>query len=118
MAAGKLRAGLNRAENLVSFLLLALLALMPFVGVIARLLSLAGIRSSADYIQHLVLWVAFLGGAITSREGKHLALTVASDKAGPNLKRAIEGFTGFLSAFRSELPASWRRHWPRTRQAA
>ena len=99
MAAGKLRAGLNRAENLVSFLLLALLALMPFVGVIARLLSLAGIRSSADYIQHLVLWVAFLGGAITSREGKHLALTVGSDQAGPKVKRAIEGFTGFLSAF-------------------
>ena len=99
MAAGKLRIGLNRAENLVSFLLLALLALMPFVGVIARLLSLAGIRSSADYIQHLVLWVAFLGGAITSREGKHLALTVGSDRAGPKLKRAIEGFTGFLSAF-------------------
>src|SRR5512137_742881 len=99
MATGKLRAGLNRAENLVSFLLLALLALMPFVGVIARLLSLAGIRSSADYIQHLVLWVAFLGGAITSREGKHLALTVGSERAGPKLKSAIAGFTGFLSAF-------------------
>jgi C4-dicarboxylate transporter DctM subunit len=99
MATGKLRAGLNQAENFVSFLLLALLALMPFVGVIARLLSLAGIRSSADYIQHLVLWVAFLGGAITSRDGKHLALTVGSDRAGPKLKRAIEGFTGFLSAF-------------------
>ncbi|OHD74357.1 MAG: hypothetical protein A2177_00960 [Spirochaetes bacterium RBG_13_68_11] len=99
MATGKLRAGLNRAENLVSFVLLALLALMPFIGVIARLLSLAGIRSSADYIQHLVLWVAFLGGAITSREGKHLALTVGSERTGPKLKRAIEGFTGFLSAF-------------------
>jgi tripartite ATP-independent transporter DctM subunit len=99
MAAGKLRAGLHRAENLLSFVLLALLALMPFVGVIARLLSLAGIRSSADYIQHLVLWVAFLGGAITSREGKHLALTAGSERAGPKLKQAIEGFTGFLSAF-------------------
>ncbi|MCX7029101.1 MAG: TRAP transporter large permease subunit [Spirochaetes bacterium] len=99
MAAGKLRAGLHRAENLLSFLLLALLALMPFVGVIARLLSLSGIRSSADYIQHLVLWVAFLGGAITSREGKHLALTVGSERAGPKLKQAIDGFTGFLSAF-------------------
>jgi C4-dicarboxylate transporter DctM subunit len=99
MAAGKLRSGLRRAEDLVSFLLLALLALLPFVGVIARLLALPGIRGSADYIQHLVLWVAFIGGAITSRERKHLALTVGSDKAGPKLKRAIEGFTGFLSAF-------------------
>jgi C4-dicarboxylate transporter DctM subunit len=99
MADGKLRSGLRRAENLVSFLLFALLALMPFVGVIARLLSLPGIRGSADYIQHLVLWVAFLGGAITSREGKHLALTVGSDRAGPKLKPVIAGFTGFLSAF-------------------
>src|SRR5512137_2807797 len=99
MATGKLRAGLNRAENLVSFLLLALLALMPFVGVIARLLSLPGIRSSADYIQHLVLWVAFLGAAITSREGKHLALTVGSDRFGSRLKDAIVGFSGFLTAF-------------------
>jgi C4-dicarboxylate transporter, DctM subunit len=99
MAAGRLRAGLRRAEDLLSFALLALLALMPFIGVIARLLSLAGIRSSADYIQHLVLWVAFLGGAITSREGKHLALTVGSERAGPKLKQAIDGFTGFLTAF-------------------
>jgi len=99
MAVGKLRAGLRRAENLVSFLLFGLLALLPFVGVIARLLSLAGIRGSADYIQHLVLWVAFLGGAITSREGKHLALTIGSDRAGPKLKSVIAGFTGFLSAF-------------------
>src|SRR5512136_1908163 len=99
MADGKLRTGLHRAENLLSFALLALLALMPFVGVIARLLSLPGIRGSADYIQHLVLWVAFLGGAITSREGKHLALTVGSERAGPGLKRVIDGFTGFLTAF-------------------
>ena len=72
---------------------------MPFVGVVARLLKLSGIRSSADYIQHLVLWVAFLGAAITSREGKHLALTVGSDRAGPRLKAVIAGFCGFLTAF-------------------
>lgn len=99
MAAGRFRAGLHRAENLVSFVLLALLALMPFLGVVARLLGLPGIRASADYIQHLVLWVAFLGGAITSREGKHLALTVGSERAGPALRGPIAGFTGFLSAF-------------------
>ncbi len=99
MADDRLRTGLRKAENLLSFALLASLALMPFIGVIARLLSLPGIRGSADYIQHLVLWVAFLGGAITSREGKHLALTAGSDKAGPRLKRAIDGFTGFLTAF-------------------
>jgi C4-dicarboxylate transporter, DctM subunit len=99
MAASKLRAGLNRAENLVSFALFGLLALMPFVGVVARLLKLTGIRSSADYIQHLVLWVAFLGAAITSREGKHLALTVGSERFGPRLKTAIAAFSGFLTAF-------------------
>ena len=99
MPASKLRAGLHRAENLVSFALFGLLALMPFVGVVARLLKLTGIRSSADYIQHLVLWVAFLGAAITSREGKHLALAIGSDRFGPRLKSTIAGFSGFLTAF-------------------
>jgi C4-dicarboxylate transporter DctM subunit len=99
MAAGKLRAGLHRAEDLFSFILFALLALLPFVGVIARLAALPGIRDSAAYIQHLVLWVAFFGAAITSREGKHLALTVGSERAGPRMKTVLAGFSGFLTSF-------------------
>jgi C4-dicarboxylate transporter DctM subunit len=88
-----------RAGDLFSFLILGLTALFPFIQVVARKLSVAGICGSADYIQHLVLWTAYIGGAITSREGKHLALTAGYDLLGDGAKAIAKVLTGALSAF-------------------
>jgi len=89
----------SRAGNVFSFLLLVLTALLPVVQVVARKLSLAGIRGSADYIQHLVLWTAFVAGAITSREGRHIALSAGYDMLGEAGKARVKVFTSTVSAF-------------------
>jgi C4-dicarboxylate transporter DctM subunit len=95
----RLAAVLARAGNLFSFSLLCLTALLPMIQVVSRKLSLPGIRGSGDYIQHLVLWAAFVGCAITSREDRHLALTVGYDRLGDSAKRRVRVATGAVSAF-------------------
>jgi C4-dicarboxylate transporter, DctM subunit len=63
-------------ENLLAFFSIFLLALFPFMEVIARKFFHTGIRNSTEYTHHLVLILAFLGAAITARENKHLSLTL------------------------------------------
>lgn len=63
-------------EDLLAFLSVFLLALFPFLEVIARKFFHTGIRNSTEYTHHLVLILAFIGAAITTRENRHLSLTL------------------------------------------
>ncbi|MDY6967678.1 MAG: TRAP transporter large permease subunit [Spirochaetota bacterium] len=63
-------------ENGLAIFSLFLLALIPTTEVIARKFFNTGIMSSTDYTHHLVLFIAFIGGMITSREGRHLILSL------------------------------------------
>jgi len=63
-----------RLEDIVvNFILLAVAFLLSF-EIIARNFFHTGIRNSTLYVQHLILAVTFLAGAITSRQKKHLTL--------------------------------------------
>lgn len=66
----------HKTENLAGFIAVFLLALYPFMEVIARLFK-TSIPYASTYTQHLVLVLTFLGGMITSREKKHLSLSLA-----------------------------------------
>lgn len=102
-------------EDALVTAVLGLLALLPCVGICARAFAVSGIRGSADYIRHLVLWVAFLGGMITAREGRHLSLTIGYDRLPPAGKRicdalvaGVDGLFGGLlaaSSFMYDLQA-------------
>ncbi len=63
-------------EDILAFLSILLLALFPFMEVVARKFFHTGIRNSTEYIHHLVLILAFVGAAITAREKRHLSLTL------------------------------------------
>jgi len=54
----------------------ALMAMMllPLAEAAGRALFSRGIPGSGTFVQHLTLWVAFLGAALAAREGKLLAL--------------------------------------------
>ncbi len=92
----RLGAALLRGEDWLAFLLLALVTLLSLYGVLARKLSLAGIRGISGYIQHVVIWIAFAGGAVTSREGKHLALTYGLDFFGDAVKSWVRTCTSLV----------------------
>jgi C4-dicarboxylate transporter, DctM subunit len=85
----------GRVENAVGLAAVAALALMPTIESVLRSLAGHSFYSSAEWVQHLVLWVAMVGGMVTTREGRHLALTAGLDsfegRAGPLLRGAAAG---------------------------
>lgn len=87
---------LHRIENAFSIAILVLLAIFPVLEVIARKIFRTGIPASNDYIIHLVLWITFLGGMITSRENRHLALSAGIEAVKRPVGEHIRAFNGFM----------------------
>jgi TRAP-type C4-dicarboxylate transport system permease small subunit len=56
---------------------LALAALLPLIDAVGGLLGGFHIPGSSAYVQQLTLWLAFVGGLVATREGKHLTLSTA-----------------------------------------
>ena len=54
---------------------LVLLAALPAATVLLRLSFGGGLAASGEYVRHLTLWVALIGGVVTTRHGTHLALS-------------------------------------------
>ena len=84
-------------EDLLAFLSILLLAIFPFLEVIARKFFHTGIRNSTEYTHHLVLILAFIGAAITTRENRHLSLTL-NLKFSPRLLNHIHVVNAFLNS--------------------
>ena len=89
--------GLFRIENGVAGIILLLIAVLPTMEIIARLFFKTGIHSSADLTHHLVLWLTCLGGAITSREGKHITLSAGLEMISERVRSWIIVITTFIS---------------------
>ncbi len=70
---------LRTVESWAGGLGLLVLALLPMLEIIVRIVVAGGISGYNAYLVHLVLYCAFLGGMITAREERHLAITVAVD---------------------------------------
>jgi len=81
-------------ENGVSGAVLLAIAVLPTVEIFARWLFRTGLPSSSDLTHHLVLWLTCLGGAITSRENKHITLSAGADL----IRQPLRGWIGALTA--------------------
>jgi C4-dicarboxylate transporter DctM subunit len=84
-------------ENGVSAIVLLLIAVLPALEIVARRAFRTGIQGVSDMTQHLVLWLTCLGGAITSREGKHITLSVGLEMMGESVRGWITTATVFIS---------------------
>jgi tripartite ATP-independent transporter DctM subunit len=95
-------------ENLVVVLALAVMTLLPVTEVILRPFK-TGITASATLVQHLVLAVGMLGGALAARENRLLALSVATHWFKGGLLTFARVFShGFAAAIAALLTvASW-----------
>src|SRR3954467_11939191 len=51
---------------------------LPLIEIVVRRLFGVGVPGSGPFVQHLTLWVGFLGAAIAAREGKLLALATGA----------------------------------------
>ena len=65
---------LRKAESSLPALALAAMVVLPLAESSARALFGFGIPGAGPFVQHLTLWVAFLGAALAAREGRLLAL--------------------------------------------
>jgi len=84
------------AENTVAVACLALVTLLPIIEVALRRMSY-GLTASTDYIYHLVLWITFTGGMITSREGRHLSLAAVSEFLSERFRTHLQVFRSCVS---------------------
>src|SRR5439155_17316240 len=73
-----LPAVLARLEDLVASLALLVMVVLPLAEIVTRRVFSRGIPGSGPIVQHLTLWVGFLGAAIAARDGKLLALATGS----------------------------------------
>ncbi|MBT3272499.1 MAG: TRAP transporter large permease subunit [Spirochaetales bacterium] len=87
----------TRIENGFSFTAIILLSIFPLIEIIMRKFFGTGVPGSSAYISHLVVWVTFLGGMITSRHGDHLALTAGFDALSDNIKRWVAAGINLVS---------------------
>jgi tripartite ATP-independent transporter DctM subunit len=69
---------LARVENLVSSLALLAMVVLPILEIGVRRVFGVGVPGSGPIVQHLTLWVGFLGAAIAARDGKLLALATGT----------------------------------------
>ena len=69
---------LSLVEDGIASLALAAMVVLPLAEIVFRRLAGQGIPGSGPFVQHLTLWVGFLGAAIAAREGKLIALATGS----------------------------------------
>ncbi|MBK8477644.1 MAG: TRAP transporter large permease subunit [Opitutaceae bacterium] len=100
---------LRRGENLLVVLALGVMMLLPVAEIVLRKFFGTGVPASATMVQHLVLVVGMLGGAIAARDNRLLALSAAAQwfKGGLLTFSRVVGY-GFAAAVSAALAvASW-----------
>ena len=61
-------------ENTVAIAVFAVLTFFPALEILARLIGRPGIPASAILVQHMTLWIGFIGAVLATRQNKLLSL--------------------------------------------
>ncbi len=69
---------LSAIEDGIAALALAAMVVLPLAEIAVRRVFGVGIPGSGPFVQHLTLWIGFLGAAIAAREGKLLSLATGA----------------------------------------
>jgi TRAP-type C4-dicarboxylate transport system permease small subunit len=89
---------IDRIEQFLLVLLLSLMILVAFLQIVLRNLFDTGLAWGDPLVRNLVLWVAFIGAALATREGKHINMEVVSRWVPPRGKVFIGALTSFFSS--------------------
>ncbi|HJP17834.1 MAG TPA: TRAP transporter small permease [Nitrospinota bacterium] len=69
---------LARIEEFLLILILSFMVFFSFLQVIFRNIFSEGIPGADIFLRHLVLWIAFIGAALTTRYEKHISIDILS----------------------------------------
>jgi tripartite ATP-independent transporter DctM subunit len=89
---------LTTIEDAASALALVAMVVLPLLEIVVRRLFGVGVPGSGPFVQHLTLWVGFLGAAIAAREGKLLALATGSFLPEGRARRLTTVFAATVAA--------------------
>ncbi len=95
---GRLAVWVGRSEDAVLAVALVLMALIPVIELVGRSWFNIGIPGATDYLQHLTLWIGFLGAMLATREGRHLKIGAATDRLPPQISHVVDCLVAFISA--------------------
>ena len=96
---------LRGAEGLLAAGALAAMALLPLAEIAARPFVAGGIPGSIPFVQHLTLWVGFLGAGLAARQDKLIALATATFIPQGAARQAAQAFAATVGAAVSALLA-------------
>lgn len=66
---------LSWGEDVLTLAIFFCMAFLPALEIITRLLKIPGVPASPVLVQHLTLWIGFVGAILATRQNKLLALT-------------------------------------------
>jgi len=97
---------LRGGEEAVANLALAAMVLLPLAEIVVRPVLSGGVPGSISFVQHLTLWVGFLGAALAAREGKLIALATATFIPEGRTRRATAVFAALVGSAVSTILAT------------
>ena len=74
----KLDNKISRLETVLVTILLTMMILVAFSQIVLRNFFATGIDWGDALVRYLVVWVAFIGAAVATREGKHITIDLLS----------------------------------------
>ncbi|MCK4389683.1 MAG: TRAP transporter large permease subunit [Desulfobacterales bacterium] len=95
---GRLTWWAGRTEDAILATALVVMALIPVVELVGRSWFSTGIPGATEYVQHLTLWIGFVGAMLATREGKHLKIGAATEWLPPRANRVADCLVAFISA--------------------
>jgi len=97
-ALGTVVKGLHRLENGLMVGLFAAVIGLPLAAALARGTGWFTLDGTAGHLKHLVLWLAFLGGLLATREDRQLRLSTAEFIPAGRLRALVTVLTSGFSA--------------------
>ena len=71
----KLREYIRWFENILTICVFSILTIFPAIEIFTRVLGRPGIPASPILVQHMTLWIGFIGAVLATRQNKLLSLT-------------------------------------------
>ncbi|MBT8371207.1 MAG: TRAP transporter small permease [Deltaproteobacteria bacterium] len=90
---------ISRVESILVTVMLTLMILVAFSQIVLRNFFATGIDWGDTLVRYLVIWVAFIGASIATKEGKHITIEFISRWVTGVGSTALVAISLFSSAF-------------------
>jgi TRAP-type C4-dicarboxylate transport system permease small subunit len=86
-----------KIELIILMVLLSLMVIISFTQVVLRNIFETGISWADPMLRYTVLWLAFIGASIATRENRHINIDVLTRLLSPKLKKIVSILTNLFA---------------------